>query len=353
MLARRREGRGLVHRARSTKPTDRGVKEAPRARPRREGLRAGGLARAPPGSGTATLRQAIAEAEAVGDRVAISAFHNLHGCVSLHTREGKAIVATLDAAAERGVRHDDPLEARGLTGRGSRDQRGDISTPRRASMRGCGGSARSRQHAVTALDGIVRMARGRTGRGAAAALADKTFEFMASEELSRNIAVGIQLAERRGDRNRVEALLRRLHDLAEAAPCEPVVEWTVLPIESALRAGIPTDSCACRCVLCSTPPVTCRGSVWGRPCCSPPRVITARAGPIRLGGRARGARAAGEPPRLVVAGRSAVSSRARSAPSRRCTGDRGAQAARALAGVPQGGGRRLLASGDPTRAGRR
>ena len=72
----------------------------------------------------------------------------------------------------------------------------------------------------------------------AAALADKTFEFMTSDEIW-DVAVGIQLAERRGDRTRVEALLRRLHDLAETTPSEPTVEWTVLPIESALRRGRP------------------------------------------------------------------------------------------------------------------
>ena len=49
-----------------------------------------------------TIREGIAEADAVGDQVAVArGLHNMLGCVSLHTQEGKAIVAALDAAAER------------------------------------------------------------------------------------------------------------------------------------------------------------------------------------------------------------------------------------------------------------
>ena len=48
--------------------------------------------------------------------------------------------------------------------------------------------------------------------------------------------------------------------------CEPAVEWTVLPIESALRAGLPTvlvrraGACSARRRRATSP-----GSVWGRP----------------------------------------------------------------------------------------
>src|SRR5262249_1929963 len=50
-----------------------------------------------------TIRQAIAEAEAVGDHVAVArGYNNMLGCISLHTREGRGIIAAIDAAAARG-----------------------------------------------------------------------------------------------------------------------------------------------------------------------------------------------------------------------------------------------------------
>ena len=50
-----------------------------------------------------SIRQAIAEAEAVGDHVAVArGYNNMLGCISLHTQEGKGIIAAIDAAAARG-----------------------------------------------------------------------------------------------------------------------------------------------------------------------------------------------------------------------------------------------------------
>src|SRR5262249_31788887 len=46
-----------------------------------------------------TIRQAIAEADAVGDHVAVArAYNNMLGCISLHTREGRGIIAAVAAA---------------------------------------------------------------------------------------------------------------------------------------------------------------------------------------------------------------------------------------------------------------
>ena len=160
--------------------------------------------------------------------------------MSLHAREGKAIVAALDAAAERAG-----FDAMVRTKHAALQveiaiSEGDMA---RAQAGLDGWVLRIGEVAPTdaqwpALNQIsIWLEGGRVDD--AAALVDKTFEFMTSEELW-DLAVGIQLAERRGDRPLVEALLRRLHDVAETAPCEPAVEWTVLPIESALRAGLPT-----------------------------------------------------------------------------------------------------------------
>ena len=238
MLARRREV-AVSWSERAIDEADRwGVKEA-----RALGLVEKGSALADwPGrrpEAIATLRQAIAEAEAVGDHVAVArAFHNLHGCVSLHTREG--IVAALDAAAER-AGFDAMVRAKHAALQVEiAISEGDMA---RAQAGLDGWVLRIGEIAPTdaqwpALNQIsIWLEGGRVDD--AAALADKTFEFMISDEIW-DVAVGIQLAERRGDRTRVEALLRRLHDLAETTPSEPTVEWTVLPIESALRAGVPT-----------------------------------------------------------------------------------------------------------------
>ncbi len=71
----------------------------------------------------------------------------------------------------------------------------------------------------------------------AAALAARAVDLSRSEH-PWELAVAVQLAGRIGHREQVEPLLRRLCDAATTEPAPENVEWTVLPLEAALRAGV-------------------------------------------------------------------------------------------------------------------
>ena len=187
----------------------------------------------------ATIREGIAEADAVGDQVAVArGLHNMLGCVSLHTQEGKAIVAALDAAAERAgydamirTKHaileveiaiSEGDMARAQAGLDSWMQRVGEVTPREAQW--------------PALNQVtVWLEEGRTDE--AAALAARAVDLPGSDH-PWEIAVAMQLAERLGHRDEIEPLIGRLRD-AVATKDEPAnVEWIVMPVDAALRAGL-------------------------------------------------------------------------------------------------------------------
>ena len=187
----------------------------------------------------ATIREAIAEAEAVGDHVAVArGLHNMLECVSLHTREGKAIVAALDAAAERAgydamirTKHEDlQVEIAISDGDMRRAQAGLDSWVRRV------GEVTPSEAQWPVLNQVsIWLEEGRTEE--AAALAARAVDLTSSDH-PWELAVAVHLAERAGHRDEVEPLLRRLGDAGMAKLFSPNVEWTVLPVDAALRAGV-------------------------------------------------------------------------------------------------------------------
>ena len=190
----------------------------------------------------ATMREAVAEAEAVGDHVAVArGLHNMLECVSLHTQEGKAIVAALDSAAERAgydamirTKHEDlQVEIAISEGNMARAQAGLDSWVRRV------GEITPRDAQWPALNQIsVWLEQGRVAE--AVELAARAVD-LAESDHPWEISVALQLAERRGQRDEVEPLLSRLRD-AVTAKLEPaIVEWTVLPVDAAMRAGVAPD----------------------------------------------------------------------------------------------------------------
>jgi DNA-binding CsgD family transcriptional regulator len=186
-----------------------------------------------------TIREAVAEAEAVGDHVAVArGLHNMLECVSLHTREGKAIVAALDSAAERAgydamirTKHEDlQVEIALSEGDMARAQAGLDSWVRRV------GEVTPSEAQWPALNQVsVWLEEGRTEE--AAALAGRAVDLTTSTH-PWELAVAVQLAGRTGRREDVEPLLRRLCAAATTEPDPPNVEWTVLPADAALRAGV-------------------------------------------------------------------------------------------------------------------
>ena len=188
----------------------------------------------------ATIREAVAEAEAVGDHVAVArGLHNMLECVSLHTREGKAIVAALDAAAERAgydamirTKHEDlQVEIAISDGDMPRAQAGLDSWVRRV------GEVTPSEAQWPVLNQVsIWLEEGRTEE--AAALATRAVDLTSSDH-PWELAVAVHLAERAGHRDEVEPLLRRLGDAGTAKLFSPNVEWTVLPVDAALRAGVP------------------------------------------------------------------------------------------------------------------
>ncbi len=189
-----------------------------------------------------TMRQAIAEAEAVGDHVALArGLNNMLSCISLHTREGRAIVAALDAAAQRGGYDAMARTKHALLLVEIAISEGDMAL---AQSRLDGWVLRIGEITPTegewpALSQVSIFAEG--GRIAeAAALAEKGLDF-ATIDAQWELAVAMQLAERQGDRARVEQLLRRLHEVAPRKRYTAGAESVLIPIESALRAGIAVD----------------------------------------------------------------------------------------------------------------
>ncbi len=199
-----------------------------------------------------------------GDRRSRSCRRSRRGSVRLFTTstavfrctvKGKAIVAVLDVAAERGgVRRDDLLEHVALQVEIAISE-GDMACcpggPRRA---GVGQVVPTDAAARPQPD--LRIGRGRTGRGRGGARGQDVRVHGVRGALGRRGGSSRPTARRSQPGSR--PFFQRLHDLAEALPCEPVVEWTVLPTRSR-GPGIPTELGACRCVLCSILPVTCRG----------------------------------------------------------------------------------------------
>ncbi len=187
----------------------------------------------------AIIRDGIAEAEVVGDHVAVArGLHNMLECVSLHTREGKAIVAALDAAAER-AGYDAMIRTKHAIlqveiaiseGDMARAQAGLDSWVERV------GELTPREAQWPALNQIsIWLEEGRSDE--AAALAARAVDFTGSNH-PWELAVAMQLAERLGRRDEVEPLLRRLADVGEEKEDPANVEWTALPIDAALRAGV-------------------------------------------------------------------------------------------------------------------
>ena len=185
------------------------------------------------------MRQAIAEAEAVGDHVAVArGLHNMLGCVSIHTRDGRAIVAALDGAAERAgydamIRTKHALlqvEIAISDGDMVGAQAGLDSWVHRI------GEVAPTEAQWPALNQIsISLEAGRTQD--AAALASRSVDLAGSEH-PWELAVGVQLAERLGERERVDLLFRRLAGAAPTRDLATNAEWTLLPIDAALRAGM-------------------------------------------------------------------------------------------------------------------
>jgi DNA-binding CsgD family transcriptional regulator len=159
-------------------------------------------------------------------------------CVSLHTREGKAIVAALDAAAERAgydamirTKHEDlQVEIAISDGDMSRAQAGLDSWVRRV------GEVTPSEAQWPVLNQVsIWLEEGRTEE--AAALAARAVDLTSSDH-PWELAVAVHLAERAGHRDEVEPLLRRLADAGTAKLVSPNVEWTALPVDAALRAGV-------------------------------------------------------------------------------------------------------------------
>ncbi len=185
------------------------------------------------------IRDGIAEAEAVGDFVAVArGLHNMLDCVSLHTREGKAIVAALDAAAER-AGYDAMIRTKHAImqveiaiseGDMARAQAGLDSWVERV------GELTPRETQWPALNQIsLWLEAGHTEDSAA--LAARAVDFAESSH-PWELAVATQLAERLGRRDEVEPLLRRLAQVATEERDPANAEWSALPIDAALRAGV-------------------------------------------------------------------------------------------------------------------
>ena len=187
----------------------------------------------------AIIREAIAEADAVGDHVAVArGLHNMLECVSLHTREGKAIVTALDLAAERAgydamirTKHEDlQVEIAISEGDMARAQAGLDSWVRRV------GEVTPSEAQWPVLNQVsVWLEEGRTEE--AAALAARAVDFTSSDH-PWELAVAVQLAERTGHRDEVEPLLHRLREAGTTKLAPANVEWTALPVDAALRAGV-------------------------------------------------------------------------------------------------------------------
>ena len=242
--------------------------------------------------------------------------HNMLECVSLHTREGKAIVAALDSAAERAgydtmirTKHEDPAG-------GDRVERGRHGpAPRLGSTAGFDGSARSHRarrsgpRSTRSRSGSRRGAPRRPPRSPA-----RVVELSGSDhpwELrSRGAARGASRPQ-----EEVEPLLRRLSERRDgrAGPGERRVDGAPgrrgSPRPVSLRPWFATCSPRCRSSL-----VRLRGiPLVEGPARRRPRVTNGRrssARPVALPARARGARLRA---RGRVVHRGAISSRARRA----------------------------------------
>ena len=186
-----------------------------------------------------TIREAVAEAEAVGDHVAVArGLHNMLECVSLHTREGKAIVvgARFGRGARR-LRRDDPHQARGPAGR-DRDQRRRHGARRLGSTAGFGASARSRRarrngpSSIRCRSGWKKGARRkqRHSRREQSTSRAPTTRGSSRSRCSSRSAPGTAT---KSSRCSVAWAMRAMAKLFS-----PNVEWTALPVDAALRAGV-------------------------------------------------------------------------------------------------------------------